>query len=49
MDTQAAGVVTFDFKGTGVRCVACCPIHYQMNFFWVHKVSKCSMFVMIIV
>ena len=41
-DTQATDVVTFDFKGTGVRCVVCGTIDYQMNFFLVHNVSKCS-------
>ena len=48
-DTQATDVVTFDFKGTGVRCVVCGTIDYQMNFFLVHNVSKCSRFLMIIV
>ena len=48
-DTQATDVVTFDFKGTGVRCVVCGTLDYQMNFFLVHNVSKCSMFLMIIV
>ena len=44
-DTQATDVVTFDFKGTGVRCVVCGTIDYQINFL-VHNVAK---FVMIIV
>ena len=48
-DTQATDVVTFDFKGTVVRCVVCGTIDYQMNFFLVHSVSKCSRFLMIIV
>ena len=48
-DTQATDVVTFDVKGTGVRCVVCGTIDYQMNFFLVHNVSKCSRFLMIIV
>ena len=43
-DTQATDVVTFDFKGTVVRCVVCGTIDYQMNFFLVHSVSKCSRF-----
>ena len=46
MDTQATDVVTFDFKGTGIRCVVCGTIDYQMNFFLVHNVSKCSRFLM---
>ena len=41
--------MTFDFKGTGVRCVVCGTIDYQMKFFLVHNVSKSSMFLMIIV
>ena len=48
-DTQATDVVTFDFKGTGVRCVVCGTIDYQMNFCLVHNVSKYSRFLMIIV
>ena len=40
-DTQATDVVTFDFKGTGVRCVVCGTIDYQMNFFLMQNVSKC--------
>ena len=43
--TQATVVVTFDFKGTGVRCIVCCTIDYQMNYFLS---AKCSRFVMII-
>ena len=39
-DTQATDVVTFDFKGTGVHCVVCVTIGYQINFFLVHNVSK---------
>ena len=35
-DTQTTDVVTFDFKGTGVRCFVCSTIDYQMNFFLVH-------------
>ena len=41
--------MVFDFKGTGVRCVVYGTIDYQMNFFLVHNVDKCSSFVMIIV
>ena len=48
-DTQPTHVVTFDFKGTGVRCVVCGTIDYQMYFFLVHNVSKCSRVLMIIV
>ena len=32
VDTQATDVVIFDCKGTGVRCVVCGSIDYQMNF-----------------
>ena len=39
-DTQATDVVTFDFKGTGVCCVICGTIDYEMNFFWVHNFAK---------
>ena len=42
-------VVTFDFKGTGVRCLVCGTFGYQINFFLVHNFAKCSRFVMIIV
>ena len=38
-DTQATDVVTFDFKGTGVRCDVSGTIDYHMNFFLVHYVS----------
>ena len=48
-DTQATDVVTFDFKGTGVRCVVCGTFDYQMNFFFVHNVAKCSRFIMKII
>ena len=39
--TQATDVVTFDFKGTGVRCIVCGPgtIDYQTNFDLVHNVA----------
>ena len=39
-DTHATDVVIFDFKGTGVRCVVCGIIVYQMNFVFVHNVAK---------
>ena len=48
-DTQATDVVTFAFKDTGIRCVVCGTIEYQMNFSSVHNVAKGSRFVMIIV
>ena len=32
-DTQGT-YVTFDFKGTGVRCVVCGTIYYEINFFF---------------
>ena len=32
-DTQAIDVVTFDFKGTRVRCFVSGPHDYQMNIF----------------
>ena len=48
MDTQVSDVVTFDFKCTGVRCVVCVTLDYQMNFFLVNNVAMCSWFVMII-
>ena len=40
MDTQAIDVVTFDFKGTCVRCFVSGSTDYQMNFFKVKNVSK---------
>ena len=48
-DTNAADVVTFDFKSTGVRCVVCGTIYHQINFFLAHSIAKCSRFVMITV
>ena len=42
MDTQASDVVTFDFKGVCVRCVVYDTFEYQMNFFLLHNVAKCS-------
>ena len=41
-DTQATDVVTLDSKGTGVCCVVCGTIDYQMNSILVHNVAKCS-------
>ena len=32
MDPQAIDVVTFDFKGTRVRCFVSDSTDYQMNF-----------------
>ena len=32
MDTQAFDVVTFDFKGTSVRCFVSGSTDYQTNF-----------------
>ena len=32
MDTQAIDLVTFDFKGTGVRCFVSGSTDYQRNF-----------------
>ena len=40
MDTQAIDVVTFDFKGTRVRCFVSGFIDYQMNLFELQNVSK---------
>ena len=48
-NTQTTDVVNFDFKGTGVRYVVYGTIDYQMKFFLVHNVAKCSSFVMILV
>ena len=39
LETQATDV-TFDFKGTGVYCVVCGTIDYQMEFVLVHNVAK---------
>ena len=47
--TQATDVVTFDLKGTGVRCIVCGTIDYQMNFVLAHNFANCSRIVMIIV
>ena len=48
-DTQATDVVTFDFEGSGFRCVVCGTIDYEMIFAYMHNVAKCSRFEMIIV
>ena len=48
-DTQASDVVTFDFKGTCVRYVVYDTFEYQINFFLLHNVAKCSRTVMIII
>ena len=48
-DKQASNVVTFDFKGTCVRCVVYGTFEYQMNFFLLHNVAKCSRSVIIII
>ena len=39
-DTQATDVMTFDFKGTGVRFVVCGTYDYQMNFFSVKNADQ---------
>ena len=39
-DTQAIDVVTFDFKGTRVRCFVSGSTGYQMNLSWLQNVSK---------
>ena len=39
-DTQAIDVVTFDFKGTRVRCFVSRSADYQMNVSYVQNVSK---------
>ena len=48
-DTQATYVVTFDFKGTGVRCIAYGTIDYQRKFLLMQNVAKSSRFVMLII
>ena len=45
-DTQAIDVVTFDFKGTHVRCFVSGSTGYQMNLYWLQNVSKWSQLVM---
>ena len=40
MDTQAIDVVTYDFKGTRVRCFVSGSTDYQMNFILVKNVPK---------
>ena len=39
-DTHATDAVAFYFKGTGVRCVVCGTIDYQINFVFVHNIVK---------
>ena len=39
-DTQATVVVTFDFKGTRVRCFFSGSIDYQMDYPEVKIISK---------
>ena len=39
-DTQATDVVTFDFKGTHVRCFVSGSTDYQIDFSYVQDVSK---------
>ena len=39
-DTQAIDVVTFDFKGTRVRCFVGASTDYQMNVSLLQNVSK---------
>ena len=45
-DTQAIDAVTFDFKGTCVRCFVSGSTDYQMNLSLLKKVSKLSQWVM---
>ena len=40
MVTQAIDVVTFDFKGTRVRCFVSGSTDYQMNFSQLKNVFK---------
>ena len=40
MDTQAIDDVTFDFKGTPIRCFVGGSTDYQMDFSLVRSVSK---------
>ena len=39
-DTQATDIVTFDSKGTGVRCVVCDTVDYQMKEFYEYTPSN---------
>ena len=41
-NTQATDGVTLDSNVTGVCCVVCGTIDYQMNSILVHSVAKCS-------
>ena len=45
-DTQAIDVVTFDLKGTRVRCFVSGSTDYQMNLSQVQNVPKWSQLVM---
>ena len=49
MEAQASDFVTFDFKGTCVSCVVYGTFEYQINFFLLHNVAKCSRTVIIII
>ena len=48
-EAQASDFVTFDFKGTCVSCVVYGTFEYQINFFLLHNVAKCSRTVIIII
>ena len=39
-DSQTIDVVTFHFKGTGVRCVVCVSNDYPMNSILMHTFAK---------
>ena len=39
-DTQAIDVVTFDFRGTRIRCFVRGSTDYQMNLSLLQNVSK---------
>ena len=39
-DTQTADVVTFAFKGTGIRYYICGAFDYQVNLLLVSSVAK---------
>ena len=47
-DSHKLDVVTFDFEGTGVRCIVCGSNDYPMNFTLMHNVANSSKFVIII-
>ena len=44
-DIQAVDVVTFDFKGTRVRCFVSGYTYYKMDYSKVQIISKWSKFV----